>query len=116
MADSTIDQLTSLTDAGVDISTAEGLNFVASYNSTAYRVTGQKFITELAKALESKGGIKSITKDEKYEVDGEDKYIITYANGDKFEYIVPYGRGIKDIKVFFAVSTSDTVEPTSGWS
>lgn len=125
MADSTIDQLTSLTDAGVDISTAEGLNFVASYNSTAYRVTGQKFVEDvatsdsfkdvIAEKLNYHGGVKEIKRTKQDKTAKSDTYTVTYADNSTSEFTVPYGRGIKGIKVFFALSASNEDGQTLNW-
>ena len=118
MASKTIGELKSLTENGVKITGNADLMFAAQCNGTAYRVTGDEFVSELATALDGHGGIKEITGPKTSGI--IDTYTITYADGNDATFTVTNGTNgisstITSTTVTYQASASGTTPPTGEW-
>lgn len=109
MADLPISELESLPGTINDVNTL----FVAQQGNAAYKVNGQQFVDELATLLQAHGGIKTIAKTSTSGL--VDTYTITFVDNSTTSYNVTNGKGISSITAYYAVSSSNSVAPSS-WS
>lgn len=109
MADLPISELESLPSTIKDVNTL----FVAQQGNAAYKVNGQQFVDDLAVLLQAHGGIKTIAKTSTSGL--VDTYTITFVDNSTTSYNVTNGKGISSITTYYAVSSSNSVAPSS-WS
>ena len=109
MADLPISELESLPSPINDVNTL----FVAQQGNAAYKVNGQQFVDDLAIILQAHGGIKTIAKTSTSGL--VDTYTITFVDNSTTSYNVANGKGISSITTYYAVSSSNSVAPSS-WS
>lgn len=87
--------------------------FVAQKGNSAYKVTGQQFVSDLATLLQAHGGIKTISKTSTSGL--VDTYTITFVDNATSTFDVTNGKGISSITTYYAVSSSNSTAP-SQWS
>lgn len=109
MADLPISELSSFPGSINDVNAL----FVAQKGNSAYKVTGQQFVSDLATLLQAHGGIKTISKTSTSGL--VDTYTITFADDATSTYDVTNGKGISSITTYYAVSSSNSTAP-SQWS
>lgn len=109
MADLPISELSSFPGSINDVNAL----FVAQKGNSAYKVTGQQFVSALATLLQAHGGIKTISKTSTSGL--VDTYTITFADNATSTYDVTNGKGISSITTYYAVSSSNSTAP-SQWS
>ena len=108
MADKTIDML--------QAATAVGPNdlFVLQQSATAKKLTGQILENWLVALADGHGGIQSIAKTSTSGL--VDTYTITYADTTTSTFTVTNGKTMSGVSIYYAVSNSDSIAPSSGWS
>ena len=109
MADLPISELSSFPGTINDVNAL----FVAQKGNSAYKVTGQQFVSDLATLLQAHGGIKTISKTSTSGL--VDTYTITFVDNATSTYDVTNGKGISSITTYYAVSSSNSTAP-SQWS
>ena len=90
--------------------------FVLSQNNQAKSATWQLIISYLTTALDGHGGINSISYTPPEEGSLEGALTITLADGTSETFVVTNGKAIDSIQDYWAVSSSNSTEPSTWYT